>query len=193
MTAPADTQAEPLIAALVDILRRPVANLLRAWNWKAALVSVLLRSTVFFFTNLRGGRGAALRASLVEAAFAVFAAGLLAAVTQRLRYARPVQVTGLFVCLGLPALLVCVQSTVHSLCGTPHMKAGLIFSFCLAAVGSGFNWFAQRRGVLVTGPDSVGGDFKALPGVVRDFLLLAPRSLFAVLRYKGSGTGSRGQ
>ena len=102
---------------------------------------------------------------------------MLAAVTQRVRHARPVWATGLVVWLGLPSVLLCFQTAVHTLFGTQHMKAGLIFSFCMAAVGSGFNWFAQRRGVLVTGPESTGGDFKALPGVLRDFLLAGPRAL----------------
>jgi hypothetical protein len=178
MTGPGDTRTEPLGIALADILRRPVTNLLGVWNWKAASISVLIRATVFFTTNLRSGRSSALRASLVEAAFAIFAAGLLAAVTQRVRHAQPVWATALFVWLGVPAMLLCIQTTVHTLGGTPHMRTGLIISFCMAAFGSGFNWYAQRRGVLVTGPDSAGGDLQALPGVLRDFLLAAPRALF---------------
>jgi hypothetical protein len=178
MTGPGDTRTEPLGIALADILRHPVTNLLGVWNWKAASISVLIRATVFFTTNLRSGRSSALRASLVEAAFAIFAAGLLAAVTQRVRHAQPVWATALFVWLGVPAMLLCIQTTVHTLGGTPHMRTGLIISFCMAAFGSGFNWYAQRRGVLVTGPDSAGGDLQALPGVLRDFLLAAPRALF---------------
>src|SRR5580698_2941414 len=97
MNGPENTRTEPLGTALADILRRPVTNLLGVWNWKAASISVLIRATVFFTTNLRSGRGSALRASLVEAAFAIFAAGLLAAVTQRVRHAQPVWATALFV------------------------------------------------------------------------------------------------
>jgi hypothetical protein len=169
---------EPLSGALADIVRRPVTNLLTAWNWKAACISVLIRASVFFSTNLKSGRGSALRASLVEAGFAIFAAGLLAAVTQRVRHAKPVWATGLFVWLGVPCILLGIQTAVHTLGGTPHMRTGLIASFCMAAFGSGFNWYAQRRGVLVTGPDSAGGDLKALPGVLLDFLLAVPRALF---------------
>jgi hypothetical protein len=171
-------KAETLSNALLDIVRRPVTNLLTAWNWKAACISVVIRASVFFTTNLRAGRGSALRASLTEAAFAILAAGLLAAVTQRVRHATPVWATGLFVWLGVPTILLAMQSTVHHLSGTPHMKAGLITSFCMAAVGTGFNWYAQRRGVLVTGADSNGGDLRALPGVIADFVMAGPRALF---------------
>ena len=169
---------ETLPAALLDIVRHPARNLLSGWNWKAALISVCIRATVFFMTNLRAGRGSAVRASLVEAGFAILAAGVLAAITQRIRHARPVWATGIAVWLGVPSSLLTVQSTVHHLAGTPHMKTGLIASFCMAAFGSGFNWYAQRRGVLITGPESAGGDLKMLPGVLLDFVTSGPRALF---------------
>ncbi|WP_263380542.1 hypothetical protein [Granulicella paludicola] len=168
---------ETLGAALRDIVRRPVTNLLTGWNWKAALISVCIRATVFFATNLRAGHASALRASLVEAGFAIVAAGVLAAITQRIRHAQPVWATGIAVWLGVPALLLTVQSTVHHLAGTPHMKTGLIASFVMAAFGSGFNWYAQRRGLLITGAESAGGDWKLLPRVVLDFVLAGPRAL----------------
>jgi hypothetical protein len=167
---------ETLGAALSDIVRRPVTNLLTGWNWKAALISVCIRATVFFTTNLRAGHASALRASLVEAGFAIVAAGVLAAITQRIRHAQPVWATGIAVWLGVPTLLLTVQSTVHHLAGTPHMKTGLIASFVMAAFGSGFNWYAQRRGVLITGSESAGGDWKLLPRVVLDFVLAGPRA-----------------
>jgi len=49
-------------------------------------------------------------------------------------------------------------------------------------VGSGFNWYAQRRGVLVTGADAAGGDLQALPRVILDFVMAGPRALAGSLR-----------
>jgi hypothetical protein len=169
----------PLRAALTDMALRPVTHLVGAWNWKTAAISVVIRATLFFATNLRSGRGSALRASLVEAGFAIVAAGLLGAATQRIRHARPVWATGLVVWLGLPVVLLTLQATVHRLFGTPHLQAGLIVSFCMAAVGSGFNWFAQQKGVLVTGEGAGGQDWRALPGLVLGFVLAGPRALLA--------------
>jgi hypothetical protein len=182
MSAKTMAAGEGLGAALADIVRRPVTNLLGAWNWKTAMISVVIRATLFFTTNLRAGRGSALRASLVEAGFAIFAAGLLGAVTQRVRHAQPVWATGLTVWLGVPVVLLSIQSTVHRAFGTPHMKTGLIVSFCMAAVGSGFNWYAQQRGVLVTGAGAAGGDLQALPRVILDFVMAGPRALAGLLR-----------
>jgi hypothetical protein len=182
MDANVQTRQEPecdesLGTAVWDIVRHPARNLLAAWNWKAALISVCIRASVFFATNLRAGRGSAMRASLTEATFAILAAGALAAITQRVRHAKPVWATGVAVWLGVPALLLTVQSTVHRLAGTPHMRTGLIASFCMAAFGSGFNWYAQRRGVLITGPESADGDLKMLPKVLWEFVTAGPRAL----------------
>jgi hypothetical protein len=187
MSAITQAAAPPdrLAAALLDIVRRPVTNLFTAWNWKAALISVLIRATLFFATNLRSGGGSALRAGLVEAGFAILAAGLLASVTQRLRASQPVWATALVVWLAIPLLLLAVQSSVHRAFGTPHMKTGLMVSFCMAAVGSGFNWYAQRRGVLVTGEGARSGDFKALPGVILDFVLAGPRAVMQRIEGRG--------
>jgi len=173
----ADPAGGGLGAALLDIVRRPATNLLAGFNYKTAAISVVVRAALFFTTNLRSGRASALRASLVEACFAVVAAGVLGAVTQRVRHARPVWATALTVWLGVPLVLLSVQSAVHSAFGTPHMKTGLTVSFCMAAVGSGFNWYAQRRGVLLAGSDSKGGDMQALPQVLLDFVLAGPRAL----------------
>lgn len=176
-SSPIPNRNESLGAALLDIVRRPVTNLVTAWNWKTAAVSVVIRAALFFTTNLRSGRGSALRASLVEAGFAIFAAGLLGSVIQRLRHAQPVWATALTVWLGVPMVLLTIQSTVHHAFGTPHMKTGLIVSFVMAAFGSGFNWYAQLRGVLVTGEGAQGGDLRAMPRVIWEFVMVIPRAL----------------
>jgi hypothetical protein len=165
-------------SALAEILRDPVRNLLGAWNWKTAMISVLIRATLFFSTNLRAGRGSAVRASLVEAGFAIVAAGVLGSVTQRLRATRPVWLTALTVWLGIPLVLLTMQVAVHSLFGTPHMKTGLIVSFCMAAVGSGFNWYAQRKGILLAGAgQNSADDLRRMPGVIVEFVLAGPKAM----------------
>ncbi len=169
---------ESLGAALLDIVRRPITNLVAAWNWKTAAVSVAIRAVLFFTTNLRSGRGSALQASLVEAGFAIFAAGLLGSVIQRLRHAQPVWATALTVWLGVPVVLLAIQSMVHHAFGTPHMKTGLILSFVMAAFGSGFNWYAQLRGVLVTGEGAESGDLRKMPRVILEFVMVLPRMVF---------------
>ena len=61
-----DNSIEPptVGSVFVGILRDPVSTFIRRWNWKAALLSSLLRATIFFFTNLIAGWHAALGAML---------------------------------------------------------------------------------------------------------------------------------
>jgi hypothetical protein len=176
--------SEPLAEALGDVLRHPARTLVAAWNWKAAAMSALLRALLFLFTNLHGGRRHALQASLLEAGFAIFASGLMGAITQRLRAARPLWATALMVWLVVPALMSAAQFAVHHLGGTAHVRAGLIASFVFASLASGFTWFAMRRGTLLAGDDAsgVGRDARALPRVLADFLLTAPRALREALQ-----------
>jgi hypothetical protein len=176
---------EPLSHALHDLLHHPIENLIQGWNWKSGAISILVRSGIFFTTNLRAGGHRALRAALVEAVVAVLAAGVMGALTQRLRDARPIAATLLIVWLLMPAAMVGSEATVHHLFATPHIRTGLIVSFCLASVASGFAWFAQRRGVMLAGRAhlSIAHDLRELPAVILDFLLFLPR---AILRGLGA-------
>jgi len=159
--------------ALLDCVRRPHRALLRAWSWKTAAMSAFFRAMIFLFANRHAGEKNALTAGLVEAVFAIFASGLLGAVTQRLRDARPLWATALVVWLGMPGLMTVAQWAVHRQFATAHLAAGLISSFVFAAVASGFTWYAMRRGVLLTGVggDTVSHDAKTLPRVILDFVL----------------------
>src|ERR1700722_1650162 len=62
---PTDTMAPPTVSAVFGgMLRHPIRELILRWNWKSALLSSLLRATIFFFTNLVAGWHAALGAML---------------------------------------------------------------------------------------------------------------------------------
>jgi len=171
-------------AALREIARNPLATLVTHWNWKSAAISAMLRAAMFFATNHRAGNHSAVRAMLAEAVFAIVAAGLMGAATQRLCAAQPVWATALVVWLGLPTLMVAAQFAWHRALGTPHLRTGLIVSFCFAALSTGFNWFAMRRGTMLAGAQGVSfaGDLRALPVVILDFVLAAPRAFLRIVR-----------
>jgi hypothetical protein len=175
---------EPLGTALLDFLRHPLANLIETWNWKAAAISAMIRGAIFLITNLRSGSHRAVRAMLVEVVFAIFAAGIMGAMTQRLRSTRPIAATALIVWLAMPAGMLAAEAAVHHLFGTPHLRVGLTASFALASVASGFGWFAQRRGIMLAGcaKDTVANDLRALPGVAVDFMLVLPRAILRRMR-----------
>ena len=80
----------------------------------------------------------ATKAMLVEVLFAIFAGGLIGAVSQQLRKAKPLWATAILVWAGLPGIMILAQFGVHRIAGTPNLGAGLVTSFCLAAVTSAF-------------------------------------------------------
>jgi Na+/melibiose symporter-like transporter len=185
--APAPQQN--LAEALLGLLRKPVTGLVGGFNWKTAAMSALLRAIMFFFTNLRAGHTLALKATLVEGLYAVVTMGVFGAATERIRHAKPAWLTGLVVWLAIPALLLFVQYQVHHFFGTPELRRSMIASFCFAALGTGFNWFAMRRGAFLVGDPLVGGphggdkrrtfaeDLRALPILLWEFVSAGPRAL----------------
>ncbi len=181
MSLPAFSQAVPPVSLSVE-LRRMLGNplgLLRDWNWKTAALSAMIRAGVFFRVNLHAGTSAALKAMLVEAAYAIVAAGLAGAVLQRLRLAEPRRKTALLICLVIPASLLAMQALLHAAMGTPRLGWSLVASFCMAALGTGFNWFAMSRGALVTGANqSLVRDLLAMPQLIWQFLAALPRALW---------------
>jgi Na+/melibiose symporter-like transporter len=178
-----------LVHVLADLFRKPFTSLLSRFNWKTAAISAMLRAIMFFFSNLRAGHNLALKATLVEATYAIFTMGIFGAATERIRNARPAWLTGLIVWLAIPATLLFVQYHVHRFFGTPCLRTSMIASFCFAALGTGFNWFAMRRGAFLVGDPMVGGphaagrnrsfaeDLRALPRLIWDFASAVPRAV----------------
>jgi hypothetical protein len=154
------------------------------FNWKMAVWSAVLRGGMFFLTNLHAGHNAALRATIVEANYALISMGLLGAATEKIKDARPAWLTAVMVWVAMPVLTLIGEFEVHMAFGTPRMKSSMIASFCLAAIGSGFSWFAMRRGAFLVGepgmPDpSFAEDLRAVPILVWEFVSAAPRALMA--------------
>lgn len=170
---------DTLSRALADLARHPRTLLLAPWNWKAAASSALIRGAIFLAANLRAGGHRALRAMFLEAVFAIFASGVMGAMTQRLRSTRPFLATAAFVWLAMPAAMLAIEALLHHSFGTPHLRAGLTVSFVMASVSSGFGWFAQRRGVLLAGPGqgSALADLRAMPALMIEFVIIVPRVL----------------
>jgi hypothetical protein len=177
---------DDLYGALRDITLRPFKTLKPPWSWKAAILSALLRGVTFYISNLRSGRDRAAAAMVVEAIFAVFASGLIGAVSQRLRASQPVLATASVVCLGLPALMVMAQLGIHHAARTPHVGAGVLVSFCLASVSTAFSWYAMRHGSLLGGAESttIAHDMASLPRITLSFVTSVPRALIHHFRAK---------
>jgi hypothetical protein len=176
-----------------DLIRHPLRSLIYRWHWKNAIASALLRSSLFFLTNLAAGHNAAIRATLVEFALRIPLVGMLAAVTQSLSRADPVSAATFFAIGVLPTLALATEFGVHWMVHTPELATSMTASLALSVFSTIFGLFVMRRGVMVV--DEVrrpfGDDLKQLPRLVVEFVLLLPRTIirYACRRSSSSGSG----
>jgi hypothetical protein len=154
-------------------------TIIALWNWKSALLSVMLRVPVFAVATARRGLEAMTAAVVAEALVCAFNAGCYAAVVQAIRNRKPVWLTATVITVILPAIGQVIEFQVHSLRMTPHRVPAVIVSSILSAISSLFNWYAMRQGTLLVGDEksSLGSDLKRLPLLIGRFLLLGPRWL----------------
>ena len=68
-------------------MRHPFRTLVPPSSWKAAALNACFRALAFSWSNLDAGTHKALRAMIVEATFAILAAGLIGAISQQVRHA----------------------------------------------------------------------------------------------------------
>ncbi len=165
--------------ALVSLLRHPMENLLRQWNWKSAVLSALMRGALFFFANLSAGVAAALGAMAIEAVFYIVVAGFYGAVTQTFRRAQPHWLATLVIMGLMPAVNHTLEFALHWASGTRKLTASMIASVCFSMLSACFHLFAMRRGAFIVGAErqTLLEDFRQLPRILLDFLTCVPRAI----------------
>lgn len=170
--------APRLVNLLFGILRRPY-QLLQLWNWKSALLSIILRGPIFFVAGVRQGWAAAVAALFTESIFCALSAGFYGAVVQTLKDAEPQWLTGVFLTVVMPIVFQVLEYLLHSFRGTPHLRIAAIVSLIVSALSALFNWYAMRRGTLLVGRGSggFGGDLRRLPRLLFGFLAVLPRKV----------------
>src|SRR5258708_10456596 len=89
------------------------------WNWKSALLSVMLRVPVFAVAAARHGLEAVAAAVLTESVACGFNAGCYAAVVQTIRNRKPVWLTALLTTVGMPAVRQVLEYEGHFWRGRP--------------------------------------------------------------------------
>jgi len=162
---------------LLDLVRRP-QRLLLLWNWKAAVLSIVLRAPIFLGVTIRRGFRASASAVLTECLFCAITAGFYGAIVQNLRDAQPEWLTLLFITAAIPAVFQVFEFLLHRLHGTPHLKLAEFISIGVSAISALFNWYAMRRGALLVGGEggSFGSDVRRLPRLIFSFVISGPRS-----------------
>ena len=150
-------------------LRHGAALLAVNWNWKAALLSSLLRSGVFFGVNLTAGLRSAFGAMLTEFLYRAVMSGFYGTLTQRISRLEPVWRAVLAAVVLLPVAQHSLELLVHYLRGTPKLFASLVASVAFTCLSTLVNCYLMRNNVLIVGPQakSLREDLASLPGLVR--------------------------
>ena len=185
-------RAVPVAEVLRNLVRHPVDMVVRRWNWKAALLSALIRGAIFFCVNLLAGPRAALAALMTELMFRGVISGFYGALTESFRFAEPEWAASLAALILLPLAGHSLEFVVHFLRGTAKLGASIFASVCFTGISTLFNLYAMRRGALVTGVgrQSLGDDMKRMPGLVIGFVAAGPIALGRLATRKLAG-GSR--
>lgn len=168
-----------VLGVLAAIFRRPDQYLIRYWNWKSALMSVLMRSIIFFSTTVKFGWKAGLAAVTHDIWYRFFLSGTIGSLTQAFRKAEPAWLATITVSILLPAFAHLVEYVAHKLQGTQNLKTAVTASIIFTVISILFNYYIMRRGVLVVdeGSRSFWSDMAQMPRMILGFLLVIPRAL----------------
>jgi hypothetical protein len=161
------------------LLREPVKYLFHRWNWKSAVLSSILRASLFFATNLSAGLPAALAAMQTELVFRGVTSGFYGALTEAFREAEPAWEAAVTVMVLLPLANHSIELLVHWMRGTQKLLPSILASIILTAFSTLFNLYVMRRGALIVGSGrgSLGTDLLRLPRLALDFVTWVPRYL----------------
>jgi hypothetical protein len=158
------------------IIRHPWDALGRRWNYKAAVLSALVRSTLFFTTNAHAGPDAALAAMATEFCFRIVTAGFYGAMTQAFSGVQPAATGTLAALVVLPTVAHTLEFLVHLVRGTPALAVSMVASIALTVLSTSFTLFAMRHGALVVGQGrSLLSDLTAIPRLLVLFVSTAAR------------------
>ena len=155
------------------LVRHPVEMLVYRWNWKAALMSGVMRSMIYLFTHLKEGWRAALGAMSVEFIFRVIVSGASGSLVQAFHNAAPVWLATLCVMIMLPAFSHMIEFTLHTLNGDVNKGKAIVISITFSILSAIFNLFAMRRDALLVKDDraqSLGSDLAKMPAIVGEFM-----------------------
>jgi hypothetical protein len=182
--APPPTVAE----ALLRVVRDPVAELVRKWNWKSALTSSLFRAPIFFFANLSAGPKAAAGAFVTELVLRSVTSGFYGSLTESIREAEPAWLAGLTAALLMPVANHSLELVVHWLRGTPKLAHSILASICFTAISTLFNLYVMRHGALIVGENRqpFAHDMRRMPRLVLGFLAAGPLAIIRLLKRRGT-------
>lgn len=167
-----------------DVLRHLIGNplaIIGRWNWKSALLSALIRGSIFFMTNLGEGTAAALNAFAIESSFYIVTAGFYGGIIESFRRVQPYWQAVVTVTVLVPLINHSLEFLLHWIGGTRRIAIGVAVSLVFSLFSANFNLFIMSRGTLIvgTGREPLWRDLVRIPRLVIEFLLFVLRILRA--------------
>lgn len=156
------------------LVRHPVEMLVWRWNWKAAVLSGIMRGSIYLFTHLKFGWRSALGAMSVEFVFRVIVSGASGSLVQAFHRAQPIWLATLCVMILLPAFSHVIEFSLHTLNGDVNKGKAIVISVSFSIISAIFNLFAMRRNALLVKDENqqpLWKDMVKMPKIVGEFLL----------------------
>jgi len=169
--------------ALAAVLRRPWKVFITDWNWKAALLSAILRGIFFVAVAVPRGPGA-FRLVWIELAFRAIVGGFWGSLLQSFRGARPAWLAGLLAAALLPSAAHVLEYLALAAGRATHIGAAMVVSIIVSIGSLLLNWFLMRKGTLITGDGSatLGEDLRRLPRLLAAFFMAPGIALCRAVR-----------
>ncbi len=178
-----ELQDSPLPNRVFDVFRyliqHPIEMLVWRWNWKAAVLSAVLRSPIFFTAYLAQKQGLwiALGAMLAQFLSRTLFGGINGAIIQSFSRVEPAW----HAVLTIPLVLAVFSHLIEFLVQTAYDYANgingqskaIMVSVAISIVSAVFNLFAMRRGVLLVKDESqhsIWRDLWLMPWLALEFI-----------------------
>lgn len=83
-----------------------------------------------------------------------------------------------------PVVVQSLNLAVHLANGTPNLKQSFLISCLITGLASLFNWYAMRKGTLITGRDgdSLWHDLRRMPVIIFQFVAVLPVWLISLFK-----------
>jgi len=166
-------------AVTAELFRHPIDALIWRWNWKAAVLSALLRAPIFFFSYLfkKDGLKLAVGAAIAQSIFRLIFGGVNGAIIQSYSKVEPAWHAVLTIPLILAAMSHLIEYVVQvfydSQTGGVSGGRAIFFSVIVSAISAVFNLFAMRRGALLVKDESqqsIWRDLWRMPWLALEFI-----------------------
>jgi hypothetical protein len=175
------------------LLANPFDAVVFHWNWKAGLLSALMRSLIFLAAYLwrKEALWLAIGAMAAQFVFRMIFGGVNGALIQAYTRVEPAWQAALCVPLVLAfvshLIEFMVQTAYDHYAGTSSKGKAIMASVIVSVISAVFNLFAMRRGALLVkdkDSQSLWKDIKRFPLITTQFIFFVPWKVWQMIRDK---------